>query len=144
MTGKADFTEEEWNLLREAPPGAGLVVLTAQRGGSFRETFAMAKAYTDARSERGASQLLDEIASSKPERDHTHYGSVDELKQHVLARLREAVVLLEDKATPEEVDDYRSFVLGVVNRVANAHKEDGVAVGPDEQAVIEGITASLS
>src|SRR4051794_25526399 len=27
MTGKADFTEEEWDLLREAPPGAGLVVL---------------------------------------------------------------------------------------------------------------------
>ena len=143
MTGKADFTEEEWNLLREAPPGAGLVVLTAQRGGSFRETFAMAKAYTDARSERGASQLLDEIASSKPERDHTHYGSVDELKQHVLARLREAVAVLEDKATPEEVDDYRRFVLAVAQKVAAAHRENGVDVSPAEQAAIDEISAAL-
>ena len=54
------------------------------------------------------------------------------------------MALLRSKATPEEVDDYRSFVLSVVNRVANAHKEDGVAVGPDEQAAIEAITASLS
>src|SRR3954465_5517357 len=93
MTGKADFTEEEWNLLREAPPGAGLVVLTAQRGGTFRETYAMASAYTDARRQHGASQLLDEIASSKPQRDHAHSGSADELKQRVLGRLREAVAL---------------------------------------------------
>jgi hypothetical protein len=143
MTGKADFTEEEWNLLREAPPGAGLVVLTAQRGGSFRETYALAKAYTDARSQHGASQLLDEIASSKPQRDPAHSGSVDELKQHVLGRLREAVALLEAKTTPEEVDEYRRFVLAVAQKVAAAHREDGVDVSPAEQAAIDEISAAL-
>src|SRR3954462_15935845 len=126
MTGKADFTEEEWDLLREAPPSAGLVVLTAQRGGSFRETYAMGKAYAEERSQRGAGQLLDEIVSAKPERDHTHHWSVDELKQHVLARVREAVALLAAKSTPDEVDDYRSFVLPVTEKVAAAHREGGV------------------
>jgi hypothetical protein len=44
MTTKADFTTEEWDLLLEAPPSAGIIVVTAQRGGTFRETIAMAKA----------------------------------------------------------------------------------------------------
>ena len=29
MTGKADFTAEEWELLREGPPTAGIVTLMA-------------------------------------------------------------------------------------------------------------------
>src|SRR3954465_1893830 len=143
MTAKSDFTDEEWSLVSEGPVTAGMVVLTAQRGGSFRETYAMAKAYTDARSQHGASQLLDEIVSSKPQRDHAHSGSVDELKQHVLGRLREAVALLEAKTTPGEVDDYRRFVLAVAQKVAAAHREDGVDVSPAEQAAIDEIAAAL-
>jgi len=69
MTAKADFTDEEWDLLLEAPPSAGMIVVTAQRGGSLRETIAMAKAYVEARQQHGESELLDDIVSAKPERD---------------------------------------------------------------------------
>jgi hypothetical protein len=143
MTGKADFTEEEWELLREVPPGVGLVVLTAQRGGSFRETYALAKAYSEARSQHGASQLLDEIVSARPAREHSRSGSADELRRHVLGRLREALALLEAKATSQEVDDYRGFVLLVAEKVAAAHREEGVDVSPAEQAAIDEISAAL-
>jgi hypothetical protein len=68
MTGSADFTPEEWEVVREGPTSAGMIVSTAQRGGSFREAFAMAKAYTEARKD---SALLDELVSSKPEVDRT-------------------------------------------------------------------------
>jgi hypothetical protein len=44
MTGKSAFTDEEWEALLEAPPLAGMLVLTAEHGGSFRETFALARA----------------------------------------------------------------------------------------------------
>jgi hypothetical protein len=111
MTTKADFTPEEWDVLLEAPPSAGIIVVTAQRGGTLRETVAMAKAYTEARRSHGASELLDEIVAAKPERDHTRYHSFDELKQHGLQHLRDAVSLLEQKATPGEVEDYRQFII---------------------------------
>ena len=42
MTDKAVFTPEEWKLVLEGPPSAGMIVLTAQKGGSFRESIAMA------------------------------------------------------------------------------------------------------
>lgn len=143
MTGKADFTQEEWELLREGPSSAGLIVVTAQRGGTFRESFALAKAYAEARQQHGESQLLDEIVAEKPERDHTRYHSAEELKQGGLQHLRDAVALLERKATPEEVEDYRRFVLNLADKVAKAHKEGGDQVSDAEDAAIKEISASL-
>src|SRR5215469_15342844 len=103
MTTKSDFSAEEWQLILEAPPSAGMIVVTAQRGGLFRETIAMAKAYTEPRQQHGESVLLDEIVSAKPDRDYTRYHSQEEFKQHALQYLRDSVALLKRKATPVEV-----------------------------------------
>ena len=59
MTGKADFSQEEWELVREGPPTAGLVVLMAESGGTFRETFALARAFNDARRNHGGRPVSD-------------------------------------------------------------------------------------
>jgi hypothetical protein len=143
MTSKSDFTAQEWELILEAPPSAGLIVVTAQRGGSFRETVAMAKAYVEARQQHGKSELLDDIVAAKPERDHTHYHSSDELKQNGLQHLRDSVALLEKKATPEEVEEYRRFIVTLSHKVAAAHREHGQEVGQSEQAAINDITEAL-
>jgi hypothetical protein len=143
MTGKADFTQEEWELILEGPPSAGTIVVTAQRGGTFRESIALAKAYVQARQQHGESELLDEIVAAKPKRDRTRYHSPEELKQHGLQHLRDAVALLERTATAEEVDDYRRFVLTLADKVANAHREHGVSVSDVERAAIAEISAAL-
>jgi hypothetical protein len=143
MTASADFTAEQWNVIREGPTSAGMIVSTAQRGGSFREAFAMAKSYTEARKEHGDSALLDELVSSKPDMDHTKAHSAEELKQHGLTRIREAIALLEQKATPQEVDDYRRFVDSLAKRVAGAKKEGDEAVSEAESAAIAEIGQAL-
>ena len=143
MTGKPDFSEEEWKLVLEGPPTAGVIVATAQRGGIFREPLAMAKAYTEARKQHGESQLLDEIAATKPEIDHTRYHSVEELKEHGLGRLRDGVELIRRKARTEELEDYKRFVLDLANRVAEAHKEGGEAVSDAERDALAEIAAAL-
>ena len=143
MTGKADFTPEEWELVLEGPPSAGMIVVTAQRGGTIRETVAIAKSYVEARQQHGASELLDEIVAAKPEVDHTRYPSVEEIKQHGLEHLRDAVELLERKATPDELEGYRRFVLTLADKVANAHREGGTSVGEAEQAAIDEISRTV-
>ena len=143
MSGKADFTPEEWQVVLEGPPSAGMIVVTAQRGGTLRETIAIAKSYLEARKQHGESQLLDEIVSAKPEMDHTRYHSAEELKDRGLRHLRDAVELLERKATPEELDDYRRFVLSLADKVATAHREDGESISSAERVAIEEIAASL-
>jgi hypothetical protein len=144
MTAKADFSTDEWRQILEAPPIAGMIVVTAQRGGTLRETIAIAKAYVEARQEHGESELLDEIVAAKPERDHTHYHSAEELKQQGLQQLRDSVAVLQRKATPVEVDEYRRFIVTLAQKVAAAHREHGQAVSEPEQAAIDDITTALS
>ena len=143
MTTKAAFSPEEWTVVLEGPPAAGLIVITAAHGGTFRETFAMSKAYAEARSEHGDSELLDEVVSAKPKVDHTRYHSPEELRDHGLGQLRAAMALLESKATAGERDDYRRFVIALANKVAAAHREHGQAVSTEEATAIEQITEAL-
>jgi hypothetical protein len=143
MTAKAAFSPEEWKVVLEGPPAAGTIVVTAARGGMIRETVAMSKAYVEARKQHGESELLDEIVAAKPAMDHTRYHSAEELKAAGLEHLRGAVALLESKATAEELDGYRRFVLALANKVAAAHREEGQAVSPAEAEAIQEITAAL-
>jgi hypothetical protein len=143
MTGKADFTEEEWKLVLEGPPTAGLIVAAAQRGGTFREAFAISKSYVEARKEHGESELLDEIVSAKPELDRHKLGSPPELKDNGLKIIRDAAALVETKATPEELDEYKRFVITLAHNVAAAHREHGTDVSPAEQAAVDEISATL-
>ena len=121
-----------------------MIVVTAQRGGSLRETIAIAKSYVEARQQHGNSQLLDDIVAAKPERDHADSHSLEELKQRGLQHLRDSVTLLQTKATPEEVDEYRRFIVNLSHHVAAAHREHGHDVSEAEQAAINDITEALN
>jgi hypothetical protein len=143
MTTKAAFSPEEWKTVLEGPPAAGMIVITATRGGTFRETFAMSKAYAEARAAHGDSELLDEIVAAKPQVDHTRYHSPEELRDNGLKHLRDAVALVDSKAATQERDDYRRFVLALADKVATAHREGGQSVSPAEAEAIEQITAAL-
>jgi len=146
MTSKQDFTTDEWDQIVEAPPSAGMMVISAQRGGMFKETISMAKAYAEARQHHGQSELLDEVVAAKPKIDHTRFHSPEELREHTLDRLRNVVSLLADKATAQEVADYKSFVVNLTERVASAHREGGSSaesVGDAERAAIDAIKQAL-
>jgi hypothetical protein len=143
VTTRADFTEPEWEQVLSGPPMAGLIVATADHGGMMRETFAMAKAYGEARKQHGKSELLDAIVAAKPERDHTRFHSYDELKRHGEQLLRDAVATLERHATADEVNDYRRFILTLARRVAERHEEHGSQISPAEQAALDDLAAAL-
>jgi len=143
MTTKDAFAPDEWKMVLEGPPAAGVIVVTAARGGMFRESIAMSKAYAEARAQHGASELLDEIVAAKPHLDHTRYHSVEELRDTELTHLREAVSLVRSKATAGELDEYRRFTLTLADKVAAAHRENGQSVNPAEEEAIQQITAAL-
>jgi hypothetical protein len=143
MTNQDAFTDDEWTLAREAPTSAGLIVVTASRGGTFRETFAMSKAYVEARAGHGKSELLDAVVGSKPKVDNPHPHTPEELTATSLQLIRDAIALLETKATEHEVEDYRQFILTLANKVATAHREHGQDVSPEEAAAIEQIRTAL-
>jgi len=144
MTAKADFEPDEWQTVVEGPPSAAMLVITSERGGTFRETLAMGKEYAEARKQHGQSELLDELIAARPHVDHTRYHSPEELSEHVLAHLRDAVAVLQRKAQPSEVEDYRNFTVALAEHVAGAHTEGGQAVSEAERAAIESIRTALA
>jgi hypothetical protein len=144
MTTKAAFSPSEWQLVLEGPPTAGLLVITASHGGTFRETIAMSKAYAEARAQHGESELLDEIVAEKPRMERGgNIRTPEDLREQGLDGLAQVKALLADKATAEERDDYRRFVLTVANKVAAAHRERGSEVSPAEEQAIQDITTAL-
>lgn len=149
MTKKADFNAEEWATIAEAPVLAGMRVVTAGRGGTIRESMALGQTYAKARQEHGDSELLDALVASPPAVDASRLQQGGDLKQASAARLEEAVQLVEQKGTPEELASYKEFVLTLARAVAEAHKEGGFAgiggkpVSEEEQAALDEIAATL-
>ena len=143
MTAKAAFEPNEWKLVEEGPTSAAMLVMVSQRGGTFRETLAMGKEYAEARQQHGQSELLDELVGARPHVDHTRFHSPEELRDHVLEQLRDAVAVVRKKAEPQEVEDYSDFIVSLSERVAGAHSEGGQAVSETERAAIESIKEAL-
>jgi xanthine dehydrogenase iron-sulfur cluster and FAD-binding subunit A len=150
MTSKADFNAEEWQRVVEAPALAALRVVAADRGGTVRETLSMARAYRDAREhDREHGELLRELLASPPQLDPKELGSPADIGPHASQRVRAAIEILERKAEPADVEDYRRFVGEVAEVVARAHKEGGVLgiggkeISPAEQSALEEIRAAL-
>ena len=144
MTTKSEFNGEEWERVSRAPALAGVMVALADRGGSFRESLALGKAYAAAKRD-GGSELLEELVASPPSLNRESIGQPDQ----VPAQIGEAVKLVEEKATPEEAEEYRQFILRLADVVAHAHKEGGVLgiggkeVSEEEQAALDMLSSTL-
>lgn len=139
MTGKADFTEREWETLQKGVTGAGLLVSVSDRGffDTFKEVGALAKHLNEAR-EGHASDLVRELGAMRG----TRFGltaSPDEVERETIGALGEATAILEAKA-PDELEEYRSFVLDVAESVADAAK----GMGAGETGAIEKLRSALA
>jgi hypothetical protein len=149
MTTKADFNAEEWDRIAEGPALAGLILISAQRGGMIRETFAMAKVYAETNKEHGDSDFIGELAGTKPNPDMKQFSSKEDLRTRGLGKITEAVELLETKADPDEVEAYRSFALSAAQRAAEADKSGGfLGIGGErvtdaERTALTDVAAAL-
>ena len=149
MTKKADFNAEEWSTIVEGPLLAGMRLITAARGGTIRESLAIGQTYAKARQQQGESELLDDLASTPPAMDRNRVGPSADIGEVTTEGLEKAVQLLEQKASPDEVDAYKRFVMTVAEAAANAHREGGFMgmggkqVSEGEQAALDELAATL-
>ena len=149
MTKKADFNAEEWATVAEAPVLAGMRLVAASRGGTIRESLAVGKVYAKARQENGESDLLDELVASPPSPDRGQLRSSGDIGQLSTDRLVQALRILEEKASAEEVEAYRRFVIAVARAAASAHREGGFLgvggneVSDEEQRALDDLAATL-
>jgi hypothetical protein len=148
LTEKAEFNAEEWDTVRRGPATAAVMVIMAQRGGTVRESLAVAKEYTQA-AQAGSEGILAEIVSDPPKIDREHLGTPQELPVRGPQAISEAVSLLGSRATPEEVDAFKRFCLDVAEHAAEATKSGdflgigGKRISEKESAALDQIASTL-
>ena len=139
MATKQDFTEEEWDTLQRGVTGSGMLVSLSDRDftDSFGEAGALGK-YLAGQQVAGATDLIREVAKTHG----TGFGltsSPDKVRTETMDALRASVALLQEKH-PDEVEPYRTLVLGIADAVANAKgggtsEIEGAAIGQIREAL---------
>src|SRR5687768_115954 len=123
MTKKAAFNADEWSTIVQGPLLAGARVITADQGGTIRESLALGKVYAQARQQHGHSELLDELVSEPPAVDRSTMQGGGDIAAVAASRLAEALRILQDKASAEELAAYKAFVVSLAQAAATAHRE---------------------
>jgi hypothetical protein len=139
------LNETEVETLHKGAMGAGLLVSASDRGffDSFKEAGALAKHVAAARG-NSDSPVIKQVAAAHG----TGFGvtsSPEQIESGTLDALRSGVALLEAKA-PDEVEAYRSFVLGLARSVATAapggDEAEAGAVAKIEAALARGAASA--
>jgi hypothetical protein len=132
MTGKADFSDEEWTRLKRAPFIAGMAISLSDPGGPIelvKETAATLKT-TVAGKDRGG--LVGELAAELETDGKARQNPLSGFKakgalagQEILEELGAANRIASEKASPEEAEAFRAWLRDAATEAANAAKEGG-------------------
>ncbi len=158
MSVKDKFTPEEWKSLLKAPMLAGYAVAGADPSKEERfiqEMSAVADAIIEGEQRAAKDSLLSAVVADiyanadDEQRGQTEKMSVGDAKERALENSRAVAAMLKTKATAEEADEYKRWVIAVAHKVASAAKEGGflgfggTQVSGNEVEIINEIGAAL-
>jgi hypothetical protein len=134
VTAKPDFTEDEWATLLRAPLVAGMAITLADPGGPIevvKETSAVVKFAIGTSSEQRddlvgeVSREIRELAGQRknPAAGFKPRGAM--AGKEILDELSRANEIVSAKATPEEAQAFREWIMESAQRAAEAAKEGG-------------------
>jgi hypothetical protein len=147
MTTKAAFSEDEWARLKRGPFIAGMAISLADPGGpieAIKETAAALKTVTGAAESGERGELVRELAADVTAEARDRKNPLAGFRpkgalagQEILDELREVNAIASGKASAEEADAYRGWLLAAARETADAAKEGGF-LGFHAERVSEG------
>jgi hypothetical protein len=152
MTSRSDFSDEEWTQLKRAPFIAGMAISLADPGGpieAVKETAATLRTVVGA-AEGPEGELVAEIAREVAADAKARKSPLAGFKPprgveagvEILEALRAANRIASEKATADEAEAFRAWLLAAAREAADAAKEGGFP-GFHAQRVSEGETRML-
>ncbi len=160
MANKDQFTQDEWYAVLGGPASAGTYVMAVSPSGLTGLLAEMQSIVTGLLelSQASPNPLIQEIAASlkpnsdepaAPQQQRETFKTVDEARERLVNRVRQAVFLVDSKVNPEDAKAYKALVMGVALRAANAATEGGflgiggTRVSDKEQAALEELRGLL-
>ena len=161
MTSKADFGEEEWTRLKRGPFVAGMAISLADPGGPIelvKETAATLKSVRAAAGAGDRGELVGALAQELVAETGQRKNPLHDFKpakgalagQEILDELAEVNRIVTEKATPEDAEAVRGWLLDAAQEAANAAKEGGFMgfhaerVSEGEQRMLDSLRDTLS
>lgn len=161
MTTRADYTDEEWETLKQAPVQVGVAVMAASPGGLLH-TVEEYSALLDAIGKgvpSDTNELVRALAAEAEAREldwaEEHAGAMDQqvnrgtMQAEALESCQRAAAILAAKTSDAEAEGYKRWLLLVGQHVAEAAKEGGVLgiggrlVSREEDATLNQVAAAL-
>jgi hypothetical protein len=155
MSGKAEYSVDEWDLLRSSPVMASLLVVVASPSGPIglvQESSAAVKVIREA-SGSAQTPLLKALAEDVTQTmaiPKSPAGATPEQVQDAAAEiLTRTSALLTSKATPEEVTEVKAWLVGIAQATAEAAKEGGflgfggAIISPEETTALAKVNTAL-
>jgi hypothetical protein len=126
MATKADFTPEEWEVIQFAMMDTmtWISLVDPQFFGSFKEATAGAKFLANAMQNNPSTLVRDLAHDARGRKDHALKGLGTDVEEPALERVTAAVALVSEKA-PEDLDEFKAFIVGLADAAAEA--SDGVS-----------------
>jgi hypothetical protein len=134
MTTKGDFSEDEWATLVRSPMVAGAAITLADPGGPIevvKETSAVLKFATSSSSEQ-RDDLVGELAREVRGLAEQRKNPLGDFKprgalagKEIVDETARANEIVSAKASPEETDAFRAWIMECAQRAADAAKEGG-------------------
>jgi hypothetical protein len=153
LTSRQDFTDEEWARIRRAPLVAGVAISLADPGGPIevaKETVASLRSATLPPSQE---ELLAAVALDVQALAQQRQNPLGDFKprsgQQVLEELRAVNELVTAKATTQEAEAFRRWLVATAQAAADAAKEGGFMgfgaeqVSAGEKQMLDQVRAAL-
>ena len=134
MAEKEQFTPEEWYSILSAPASAGTFVMASSPSGLtglLAETQSIVQGLKEL-SAASSSGFLQEIAERLkpgaeqiPAQPRETFKTVDEAKERMLNKVRQAVFLVDSRVNADDSKAFKAMVMSVAQRTAEAALEGG-------------------
>ena len=154
MSVKDTFTAEEWQILLKLPFKIGVTLMVLAPSGPIgltKETMALAKAPFASAQASNANALVSALtvallvqakSSVKEEESTFKHSDPASYKSKAIEACRSAATAV-NKVSVEDAGAYRTWVLAVGQKVAEAAKEGGVLVSDQEKALLKELGEAL-
>lgn len=158
MSYSPNYTQDEMATLLLAPIEAGVAVLLSSKSGlkgSAQEVFTLYNTTNQKVAQQYPNNsLIQEVltgnhkeADKQVSQQVNLYLKDEKARQHAredaLEMCHKAATLLNQKASPQEAQEYKNWVVDVSSQVAKAASEQGQQVSPAETATIGEIRQAL-
>jgi hypothetical protein len=160
MTSKMNFTVDEWKILADAPLAVGTAVATAVPSGmvgTVKEGMTLVNQMTNAAKRHPHNQLIQEVVPKGVSRERIdEWANIAStmMQQSEAARAAAAGVemcqkvamILQNKADPQEADEFKRWLLEIGEDVAKAAREGRKgesSISPQEAEMLNTMSSAL-